>query len=108
MSRSGASFGRLMSFIILGLLMGGILGESLGMLFGELGNIMNAGGHNNLVRNFFIEAWNLNLGFSDDGKPMVIDLYMMKFHLAASFKFNIVSIIGMVASLYVMKWSGDR
>ncbi len=107
MGRSGASFGRLMSFIILGLIMGGILGESLGLLFGELGNIMNAGGHDNIVRNFFVEAWNLDLGFSD-GKPMVLDLYMIKIHLAASFKFNIVSVIGMVASLYVMKWSGER
>ncbi len=108
MGRSSTSLGRMMSFIFLGLLVGGVLGESLGMLFGELGNIMNAGGHNNIVRNFFVEAWNLNLGYSEDGKPMLIDLYMVKFPLAISFKFNIVSIIGMVVSLYVMKWSGDR
>lgn len=108
MPRSTTSLGRLIAFILLGLLLGGIFGESLGMLFGELGNIMNAGGHNNIVRNFFVQSWDLHLGFSENGQPMLIDLYMIKFHLAATFKFNIVSIIGMVVSLYVMKWSGDR
>lgn len=108
MPRSSTSLGRLVVYILLGLLVGGILGESLGMLFGELGNIMNAGGHNNIVRNFFVESWDLNLGYSENGQPMLIDLYMIKFNLAATFKFNIVSIIGMVISLYVMKWSGDR
>ncbi len=49
-----SSFARLLLFIILGLLIGGILGESLGLLFGELGELMNAGGYDNIVRNFFV------------------------------------------------------
>jgi hypothetical protein len=108
MSRSNASLGRWVLFIVLGLIIGGVLGESLGMLFGELGNLMNAGGYDNIVRNFFVSAWELRLGYSEGGEPMFIDLYMIKMNLAMSLKINVVSVIGMVVSLYVMKWSGER
>lgn len=99
------SIGRLIVFIVLGLLIGGILGECLGLLFGSLGELMDAGGQDNIVRNFFIAAFNLNLGIDE---PIVIDLYMVKFALGFGIKLNFVSIIGLVVSLYIMKWSGDR
>lgn len=99
------NLGRLILFVVLGLLLGGILGECLGLLFGTLGELMNAGGQNNIVRNFFIAAFNLNIGID---KPIVIDLYMVKFVLGFGLKLNFVSIIGMVIALYIMKWSGDR
>jgi len=97
-----------MVFTLLGLIFGGILGESLGWLFGNIGTLMNAGGEDNVVRNFFIKAWELKFGYLEDGKPLLIDLYMLKFNLGITFRLNIVSIIGVVISLYMMKWSGNR
>jgi len=108
MSRTNNTIARLIAFVLLGLIFGGILGESLGWLFGYLGTLMNAGGEDNVVRNFFIKAWELKIGYSDDNKPLLVDLYMLQFYFGITLKLNIVSIIGVVVSLYMMKWSGNR
>ena len=100
------TFSRLVLFIVLGLLIGGVLGECLGVLFGQLGELMNAGGYNNIVHNFFVSAFICNVGFPDKPDPVVIDLYLVKFALGCAFKLNIVSVIGMVIGIYIMKWSG--
>jgi len=107
-TRTGYSIGRAIIFIVLGLIFGGILGETLGWFFGYIGTLMNAGGEDNVVRNFFIKAWELNMGYTSEGKPMLVDLYMLKFNLGFTIRLNIVSIIGVVAALYMMKWSGNR
>ncbi|MCL2100806.1 MAG: DUF4321 domain-containing protein [Fibromonadales bacterium] len=108
MSHGKNSVGRIIVFIMLGLIFGGILGESLGWLFGHFGTLMNAGGEDNIVRNFFLKAWELKLGYTEDGDPLMLDLYMLKFDLGLTLRLNIVSIIGVVAALYMMKWSGNR
>lgn len=108
MASSNNSVGRVIVFVMLGFIFGGILGESLGWLFGYLGTLMNAGGEDNVVRNFFVKAWEFKVGYSSDGQPVLIDLYMIKFHLGFTFMLNIVSIIGVAVSLYMMKWSGNR
>ena len=103
------TFGRLVLFIILGLIIGGVLGECLGLLFGELGELMNAGGYDNIVRNFFVASFPLELGFfGDKADPVILNLYLIKIALGVSLKINIVSIIGMVISIYIMKWSGGN
>jgi len=99
------SVGRIIVFIVLGLVFGSILGESLGWLFGHIGTLMNAGGEDNVVRNFFLKAWEFKLGYSDDGKPLLIDLYMVQFNFGFTFRLNIVGIVGVMVSLYIMKWS---
>ncbi|HHX16028.1 MAG TPA: DUF4321 domain-containing protein [Fibrobacter sp.] len=103
-----SNFPRLFLFIILGLLIGGILGESLGLLFGELGELMNAGGYDNIVRNFFVAPFNFNIGIGNNVDPVFIDLHLVKFSLGFGLKLNVVSIIGMIVAIYIMKWSGDR
>ncbi len=109
MSRSvNHNVGKIAIFMLLGLIFGGILGESLGWLFGYMGTLMNAGGEDNVVRNFFIRAWELKIGYVDDGSPLLIDLYMLRFNAAFTLRLNIVSLIGVVVSLYMMKWSGSR
>jgi hypothetical protein len=100
--------GRIIVFILLGLIFGGILGESLGWFFGYMGTLMNAGGEENVVRNFFIKAWELKIGYEDSGDPLLVDLYMLRFNLAFTLRLNIVSLIGVVIALYMMKWSGNR
>jgi len=107
-TRTGYSIGRAIVFIVLGLIFGGILGETLGWFFGYIGTLMNAGGEDNVVRNFFIRAWELKVGYTESGNPMLVDLYMLKFNLGFTIRLNIVSIIGVVAALYMMKWSGNR
>ncbi len=96
--------GRLIVFILLGLVIGGILGECLGLLLGSLGELMNAGGQNNIVRNLFVGHF-FEIG---SGNPITIDLYMVKFVFGLGIKFNVVSLIGLGISLYIWKWSGDR
>ena len=108
--------GRIVSIILIvllgigafGLLIGGILGECLGLLFGQLGQLMNAGGYDNIVRTFFVSSFDLNIGTGKGESPIMLDLYMVKLALGFGIKFNIVSIIGMIISIYIMKWSGDR
>lgn len=103
------NFGRLVLFIVLGLIIGGVLGEALGLLFGELGELMNAGGYDNIVRNFFVASFDLNLGFpGDKAQPVILDLYLIKLALGFGLKINVVSVIGMIISIYIMKWSGGN
>ena len=84
----------------------------IGHYVGSLKNrvaIQNAGGYDNIVRNFFVASFDLNLGFlGDKANPVVIDLYMVKFALGLGLKINVVSIVGMVLAIYIMKWSGER
>lgn len=102
------TFARLVLFIVLGLVIGGILGEALGVLFGQLGELMNAGGYNNVVHNFFVSSFNFNIGFPDKPEPVVLDLYLVKLAIGCGIKLNVVSVIGMIIGIYIMKWSGGR
>ncbi len=92
---------RLIVFIIAGLILGGILGEMLGRVLGQIG-VISGGGLDNPVRNFFVAAFEPSFGIL---KTEVIDLYMVKLRLGIGFKFNVCSILGMITSLYIMKWS---
>ncbi len=103
------SFARLVLFIVLGLLIGGILGECFGYLFGALGELMNAGGFNNVVHNFFVAPfWAFNVTPDGTTQPLVIDLYMIKLSIGLGIKLNVMSLVGMVIGIYIMKWSGER
>jgi hypothetical protein len=92
---------RLVVFIMVGLILGGVLGEVLGHVLGQIG-VISGGGIDNPVRNFFVKAFEPSFGIK---QSQVIDLYMIKLRLGLGLKFNVCSILGMIASLYVMKWS---
>lgn len=103
------SFGRLLLFVVLGLVIGGVLGECLGFLFGKLGELMNAGGYDNIVHNFFVKPfWAFNTGTGAEMQPFVLDLYMVKIAFGFALKMNVMSLVGLVVGLYIMKWSGER
>ena len=103
------SLARLVIFIFVGLILGGIMSEALGALFGELGVLLNAGGYDNSVHYIFTAAADYSIGFSGDTpQPVVIDLYLVKFALGFGFKVNALSAVGMGLALYIMKWSGER
>ena len=97
-----SSVGRLVVFIILGLILGGILGEVLGVVLGQIG-VLSGGEMNNPIRNLFVYAFEPSVGIKDNG--ILLDLYMIKIRLGLGFKFNACSILGLLASLYIMKWS---
>ena len=97
--------GRIVVFLFLGLLFGGILGESLGLALGKLGELTHAGYYNN-IRAVFVN-WLLDFGVGQS-QPVTIDLYMVKFAFGFGFRMNVASIIGAGVALYMMKWSGDR
>ena len=103
------SFGRLLLFIVLGLLIGGVLGQCLGALFGKLGELMNAGGYDNIVHNFFVKPfWAFSTGQGSEMQPFTLDLYMFKIAFGFQLKLNVMSLVGLVVGLYIMKWSGER
>jgi hypothetical protein len=104
---SNNSIFRVIVFILVGLILGGILGECLGFLFAQIGELTGAGA-DNVVRFALTQPWELRLGYSASGAPQIIDLYMIQFPLAFTLKLNIVSAIGMVIAIYIMKWSGKR
>ncbi len=86
---------------LIGLIIGGILGESLGYIFGKLGE-MSGGSADNPIRNLFVRAWELNLGFEENG--WVLDLSLIKLRLGLAIKFNFCSLLGLMASWYLLKW----
>lgn len=96
------SVGRLLIFIVLGLLVGGVFGEVLGLVLGQIG-VLTGGEMNNPIRNFFVAAIEYSIGINEGG--ILIDLYMIKFRLGFGLKLNLCSVAGMLLSLYVMKWS---
>lgn len=103
------SLGRLLLFIVVGLILGGILSEALGALFGELGVLLNAGGYDNIVHDFFTAGPDFSIGFSGDTpQPVVVDLYFVKFALGFGVKGNALGVVGMGLAIYIMKWSGER
>lgn len=97
----GNNIGRLLIFILVGLIAGGVLGEALGAVLGQIG-VMAGGSIDNPVRNTFVKAFEFDLGFKDG---WALDLYTVKLRFGLGFKFNLCSLLGMILSLYVMKWS---
>ncbi len=97
-----AGAGRLLVFILVGLILGGIFGNVLGVVLGQIG-VISGGGVDNPIRNFFIYAFEPSVGIGGD--PITLDLYMIKLRFGIGFRFNTCSVLGMLASLYIMKWS---
>jgi len=75
MNRS-AGVGRLVVFILLGLCWRDP-GRGAGLVLGQIG-VMSGGDMNNPIRNFFVKAWELDLGYKDG---WALDLYMIKLRL---------------------------
>ena len=82
--------------------------NGMSQTYSTSGELMNAGGYNNVVHNFFVSSFNFNIGFVDRPEPVVLDLYLVKFAFGFGIKLNVVSVIGMVLGIYIMKWSGER
>lgn len=79
-------------FILLVLLVGALLGSALGQLVGAL----LPGG---VVRDFFIRAVTPGLT-----PPVTVDLLVLSLTFGFSLKLNIVALLGVVLTAYLLKW----
>ena len=66
---------------------GGVIGQAIGMILPE-----------GIVKSFFLNY--VSFGFS----PFKVDLYFIKFTLGLMFRFNIMSIIGVLILGYLLRW----
>ncbi len=95
------NLGLIVLFVVLGLIAGGVLGEALGYILGKFGE-MSGGSFDNPIRNFFVKAFDLDLGFNQNG--WALNLYLVKVRLGLGFKFNVCSLLGLGLSFYILKW----
>lgn len=79
-------------FILLVLLGGALLGSALGQLVGVL---LPQG----VVRDFFVRAVTPGLT-----QPVTVDLLVMTLTLGFTLKLNIVALLGVVLTAYLLKW----
>jgi uncharacterized membrane protein len=71
------------------------LGSLIGSAFGELiGYILPDG----VVKDFFLTSVDAGI------KPTTIDLNLIKFTLGFTFKLNVMGIVGVIISAYILKW----
>jgi hypothetical protein len=101
-----ASTGRLVVFIFVGLIIGGVLGECIGLVFAQIGQLTSSG-WDTPMRSVFVKGLDIDLGFADP-KGFALDLYLIKLRLGFGLKINLISILGMGIALYLEKWSREH
>lgn len=102
---SSRRIGRTIVFVLLGLVVGGFVGEILAISTAYLGEWLGLGSENVvylLLRKFAA----IDAGFGlPPSSEFVLDLFIVKIKLGIALKLNIGCIPGLVFSLYLEKWS---
>lgn len=99
------STGRLVVFLLLGLILGGYFGEALALTAAFVGEISGAG-RENVVYLLFSKFWALDFGFGmPPSSDFVLDLFIIKIRLGFAFKMNIGCLPGLFLAHYLEKWS---
>ncbi|MCX7726047.1 MAG: DUF4321 domain-containing protein [Chitinispirillaceae bacterium] len=80
--------------VFVGILIGSYLNSIVEML--PLGE--------NVVKTFFTASIPIGIGDFVHNKPILIDLIAIKIQLGFMFKFSLLSLIGLVISLYIFRW----
>ncbi|HXP91637.1 MAG TPA: DUF4321 domain-containing protein [Fibrobacteria bacterium] len=97
--------GRTIVFVLLGLILGGFVGQILAVGSAHLGEISGAG-KENVVYLLLSKFGAVDAGFGlPPSTEFVLDLFIVKIKLGLAFKFNIGCIPGLILSLYLEKWS---
>lgn len=97
--------GRTIVFVLLGLVLGGFLGEVLAVGSAHLGEVSGAG-RENVVYLLLSKFMAVDAGFGlPPSTDFVLDLFIVKIRLGLAFKLNIGCIPGLLLSLYLEKWS---
>lgn len=88
------NFGTLVLIVIVGILVGSFLNVLVAHLPGG----------ENVVKTFFTQCITFGVGDFADNKPLLIDLYAIKFQFGFQFKLSLLSIVGIVVGLYLFRW----
>ena len=92
-------------FLLLGLVLGGFLGELLALSAAHLGEISGAG-RENVVYLLLARFWAVDFRFGmPPSTDFVLDLFILKIRLGFAFKMNIGCLPGVILALYLEKWS---
>jgi hypothetical protein len=78
----------------------------VGVIFGSFLNsiVMALPGGANVVKTFFTHSISFGIGDFINNKPLLIDLAAIKFQIGFMVKFSLLSLIGLVVSLYMFRW----
>jgi hypothetical protein len=80
--------------IILGIIIGSFLNSMVQMLPGG----------STVVKTFFTYSIPFGVGDFAQNKPLLIDLGAIKFQMGFQIKFSLMSLIGLIVSLYLFRW----
>lgn len=83
----GRGIGFLLTVVVVGILVGGVIGEIVGLLM--------PGG---VVKEFFLRAVQAQVG------PMTLDLHAFSITLGFGIRLNIVSVLGVCFVAYLFRW----
>jgi len=87
-------FSTLVLVVVIGILIGSYLNSFVSMLpVGE-----------SVVKTFFTYSIPFGIGDFVHNKPILIDLNAIKFQFGFMFRFSLLSIIGVLVSLYLFRW----
>ena len=84
----------LVFFIIIGIIIGSYLNSLIGMLPGG----------NNVVKTFFTYSFPIGIGDFINNKPLLIDLEALKFQIGFQLRISLMTIIGIIVSVYLFRW----
>lgn len=89
---------RSLSALILTIIMGVIIGSFLNSF------VMALPGGTNVVKTFFTHSISFGVGDFVNNKPLLVDLAAIKLQFGFMIKFSLLSLIGLVVSLYMFRW----
>ena len=83
----GRGVGFLLTIIVVGVLIGGVIGEIIGLLMPE-----------GVIKEFFIRSIKSSVG------PVTLDLHAFSITLGFGLKLNIISVLGVCLVAYLFRW----
>ena len=89
---------RSLSALVITIIMGIIIGSFLNSF------VMALPGGTNVVKTFFTHSITFGIGDFVSNKPLLIDLAALKFQIGFMIRFSLLSLIGLVVSLYLFRW----
>jgi len=84
----------LVFFIIIGIIIGSYLNSLIGLLPGG----------SNVVKTFFTYSFPIGIGDFANNKPLLIDLDAIKFQIGFQLRISLLTIIGIIVSIYLFRW----
>lgn len=87
-----------LSALLVATIIGIIIGSYLNSIFQMLP------GGNTVVKTFFTYSIPVGIGDFVQNKPLLLDLGALKFQIGFQIKFSLMSLIGLIVSLYLFRW----